>query len=481
MPSPVQPLASSVPPARSAGPASTMPPRTSFRSLFSRTHRPAPADAGAGESRRAEARKLSGPARSRRADRNGGSRLPDEARGDEADGVDDVKRTKKRPDPSDAPDETAAADAASIRPAETGDDLVSPDGTFDHDDGAAYAAAAAQQEPVAVVPTDANVESDGTDAVAGGLAAPLNRIANVGGGVEDENNIEGSDASDASADTGFALPTGLLADAEGEAPDGQTPAPPRPAATRAQGLGFGTGGIGQPSPNAPAEADLEAKAAGGAAGVDLPDAALADELAQPGTVAPNASGEAQASKPANDRTEGLPPPPPDLSSNAPAARQAAQPATASEVPPEARFAALNHDKVVTAVRAELLPGGGGGSMQIRLDPPELGDMLVSIQIRDGVVTAAFQTTNEKASTLLSHSLTNLKASLEAQGVSVDRLHVQQTPKDSADAGHGGQQGGSHQHALEDRESGRREQQRKEMVQRMWQKLMGGGDPLDLIA
>src|SRR2546426_408618 len=49
-------------------------------------------------------------------------------------------------------------------------------------------------------------------------------------------------------------------------------------------------------------------------------------------------------------------------------------------PPEVRFAQTNHESIVTSVRANLLPRGG--SMQIRLDPPELGALQVTVEMRD---------------------------------------------------------------------------------------------------
>src|SRR6185295_18950970 len=58
-------------------------------------------------------------------------------------------------------------------------------------------------------------------------------------------------------------------------------------------------------------------------------------------------------------------------------------------PPEAQFADANHDKIVTGVRTQMA-AGGNGSMQIRLDPPELGALKVSIEMANGQMTATFQ-------------------------------------------------------------------------------------------
>jgi flagellar hook-length control protein FliK len=151
--------------------------------------------------------------------------------------------------------------------------------------------------------------------------------------------------------------------------------------------------------------------------------------------------------------------------------------SAPPAPPEVHFADTNHDRIVSGVRTQLLPQGG--SMQIRLDPPELGALQVMVEMREGVMTATFQTSNDEATRLLSHSLNHLKSVLESQGVSVERLQVQQAPKnESSNAGEEQrhqQQNGSEDHAS------RQEQQRKELLRRMWRKIAGDADPLDLVA
>jgi flagellar hook-length control protein FliK len=148
-----------------------------------------------------------------------------------------------------------------------------------------------------------------------------------------------------------------------------------------------------------------------------------------------------------------------------------------EPQPEARFAEANHARMLNGIRGELMPNGG--SMQLRLDPPALGDLVISVQMRDGVMTAAFQTTNDDATRMLSHSLGDLKAMLEAQGVTVEKLQVQQAPKQ--DASQNQQGDGSHRQASqEEQQNSRREQQRKDMVQKLWDKLTGRG-PVDVKA
>ncbi len=117
-------------------------------------------------------------------------------------------------------------------------------------------------------------------------------------------------------------------------------------------------------------------------------------------------------------------------------------------------------------------------MQIRLDPPELGALSLTVRMHEGVMTASFQTSNEEATRLLSHSLSDLKTSLESQGVSVGRLHVEQAPKDPQPQSR--QDGQSRSDQSQDSPA-RQEQQRREMIRRMWQKLRGVDDPLDMVA
>ena len=144
---------------------------------------------------------------------------------------------------------------------------------------------------------------------------------------------------------------------------------------------------------------------------------------------------------------------------------------------EARFAESNHPRIVTAVQSELMPSGG--TVRLRLDPPELGALQVRIEVRDGVVAASFQTSNDEATRLLTQSLQRLKTTLESQGVTVEKLHVQQTPREQWDGGRGGNGDERQQHSPQHWQQ--QEQQRREMLQRMWRRVRDGRDPFDLVA
>ena len=149
--------------------------------------------------------------------------------------------------------------------------------------------------------------------------------------------------------------------------------------------------------------------------------------------------------------------------------------TQAFMPPEVQFAESNHAKIVSGVQGQLLPGGG--TMQIRLDPPELGALQVSVHMQNGVMSATFQTSNDDATKVLSHSLSQLKAALEAQGVTVDKLHVQQSPRDQKSNADDQQKNQSPSEQSQQKQ----EQQRREMLQRMWKRLTNGSDPLDMVA
>jgi flagellar hook-length control protein FliK len=117
-------------------------------------------------------------------------------------------------------------------------------------------------------------------------------------------------------------------------------------------------------------------------------------------------------------------------------------------------------------------------MQIKLDPENLGAIQVTVHMKDGVMSAAFETSNDDSTRMLSHSLGQLKSSLEAGGIAVDKMHVRQSnKKDGAGADDADSKSSKQQDA---QGQSKRDQQRQELIKRMWAKL-SGGDPLDLVA
>jgi len=70
---------------------------------------------------------------------------------------------------------------------------------------------------------------------------------------------------------------------------------------------------------------------------------------------------------------------------------------------------------------------------MRLEPPQLGRLLVSLTIRDGVVTAAFRAENAEVRDLLQASLPQLKEALAEEGVTVGRFEAATSGEDEADS------------------------------------------------
>jgi flagellar hook-length control protein FliK len=65
----------------------------------------------------------------------------------------------------------------------------------------------------------------------------------------------------------------------------------------------------------------------------------------------------------------------------------------------------------------------GGSLQIRLSPPELGALRLELTVKDGVMSASLQTENSSARRLLLDHLPTLRDRLAEQNIRVDRFDV----------------------------------------------------------
>lgn len=66
----------------------------------------------------------------------------------------------------------------------------------------------------------------------------------------------------------------------------------------------------------------------------------------------------------------------------------------------------------------------GGTMTMRLDPPDLGELRIQMTVVRGVVSAQFEAANQQAQSLLNKNLGVLRAALEGHGLTVERLQVQ---------------------------------------------------------
>lgn len=73
----------------------------------------------------------------------------------------------------------------------------------------------------------------------------------------------------------------------------------------------------------------------------------------------------------------------------------------------------------------------GGSVTLRMHPPELGVVKIDMQVRAGVVTATFHAEHPSIQNLLSHEMGQLRQALQSQGMVVDRLEVR--VRDATDA------------------------------------------------
>ena len=440
-----------------------------------KTSAPAPTDTG--ESFRDELVR-------RRGDKSAGA--PDKA--EKAEGA---ERRKAEPKRTEKP--KAAKRTRPTRGEPAPDDGASTDSTRAAGEAAPAADAAASDAPPddaapvvearAEAETDHEIDNDATAPTAVAAASALSGAVNHSpapcvngdaGGGDDVGAVQGEGAN------GAAVFHAIPLDADAASEPGEAPAAGETApATTADVAGLfndtpDESGAGT-ADNAP-----DGPPAGAAASAALPD--LEAESAPDSTARPTSDPQpAVARLDATVTSASVP-----GTSPAPGAdvrTTTAAPTTAPASPPvpaEVRFAEANHANIVTSMRGELLPNGG--SMRIRLDPPQLGALQVTVQIRDGLITAAFETSSDEATRLLGHSLNHLKSVLESHGVAVDKLQVQQAPREAQAQTPGDEQrreqGGQSQ---EQEQSARQEQQRREMLRRMWRRLAGGQDPLDLTA
>lgn len=114
-----------------------------------------------------------------------------------------------------------------------------------------------------------------------------------------------------------------------------------------------------------------------------------------------------------------------LRSGPAAARTDAAPrpgAAPSASPARTEAFAAQMSRILTTAAAK-----GGGTMTMRLAPESLGAVTVRVGVESGVVTARFEAANAAARDLLDASLSALRSSLEAKGLSVDRLQVELAP------------------------------------------------------
>ena len=120
-------------------------------------------------------------------------------------------------------------------------------------------------------------------------------------------------------------------------------------------------------------------------------------------------------------------------------------------------------------------------MQITLHPDNLGHVHISVQVTGGSVSATFETSTDQATRLLSHSLSQLKQTLESAGVVVEKLQVTQTRDSQPQTQSDSRQSSQQPQTATDQRSAQQEKQRQEIIQQMWDKIAGAKDWIDVKA
>ena len=388
---------------------------------------------------------------------------------------------KKAPQRAERAARTAADEAPQADAATSAGESASPQGATEAEGSPSDAQVEVEAEGADVAPHEADAEEAAANDPAVAAAAPPPTPVTAGSYGEAR---EPADEAAAPAHAAGELPSVYHAGAPGgeasggEAADGGAVKDPVPGLFN--GAKEGAAADDATSENPPAGAAASVAVSDAAPGSGNPGvvADASEETGPSSAITDDASTTTAVTARFSEGDLQVPGAPHRPRSDAPSAPTTAP--TQAPTPPEVRFAEANHGNIVTSMRGELLPNGG--SMRIRLDPPQLGALQVTVQIRDGLVTAAFETSSDEATRLLGHSLNHLKSVLESHGVAVDNLQVQQAPREAQAQTAGDdarrEQGGQSQ---EQEQSARQEQQRREMLRRMWRRLAGGQDPLDLTA
>ncbi len=119
----------------------------------------------------------------------------------------------------------------------------------------------------------------------------------------------------------------------------------------------------------------------------------------------------------------------------------------------------------------------GGTVSLRLQPPELGVVRIQMEVQQGVVSARLTTEQESVRSLLQHQLGQLRHTLERQGLSVERLEVQvQSPQPATNSAaqrelnHSGQDGRSRGSFQSGEQQQQQQQQRHQQAPRQFREL-----------
>lgn len=107
----------------------------------------------------------------------------------------------------------------------------------------------------------------------------------------------------------------------------------------------------------------------------------------------------------------------------PAGRSAPQPKAPAASRPDAEKLMAQFGRGLAAALRQ-----NGGTVTIRLQPQELGDLKIRVQLQNGRVDARFEAATEHARDLLDQNLHSLRSALETRGLTVDRLDVMAAEK-----------------------------------------------------
>lgn len=133
---------------------------------------------------------------------------------------------------------------------------------------------------------------------------------------------------------------------------------------------------------------------------------------------------------------------------------------ASVTTPETDADPINAARLTRGLQSALQQPGG--TVTLRLTPPELGTVRIQLQLSSGSVSASFHAEGASARSMLTQQLSQLRTALESQGLNVERLNVQpmqqtnqsslqqQNQQSSADGRSRGQYTGQQQQPRDDR-------------------------------
>ena len=105
-------------------------------------------------------------------------------------------------------------------------------------------------------------------------------------------------------------------------------------------------------------------------------------------------------------------------------------------------------------------------------------MQVRVEMRGETLAATFHASTDQAAQLLTSSLGQLKTALEQQGISVGRLQVVRSPQnDGARTGDNSGQSATQWQGYQQQQN----DQRREVLRHLWNRVAFGRDPIDVIA